>query len=58
MTRPLMKLAPLGMVLTLVLLVLALTPLVTANGYFGGMLTFPLEEQPKPPADKPLQEGR
>ena len=27
------------------LLVLALTPLVTANGYFGGMLTFPLEEE-------------
>ncbi len=25
-------------------LVLALTPLVTANGYFGGLLTFPLEE--------------
>jgi hypothetical protein len=26
-------------------LVLALTPLVTANGYFGGMVTFPLEEE-------------
>jgi uncharacterized membrane protein len=26
-------------------LVLALTPLVTANGYFGGMLTFPLDEE-------------
>jgi uncharacterized membrane protein len=25
-------------------LVLSLTPLVTANGYFGGMLTFPLDE--------------
>jgi uncharacterized membrane protein len=25
-------------------LVLSLTPLVTASGYFGGMLTFPLEE--------------
>jgi uncharacterized membrane protein len=30
-------------------LVLALTPLVTANGYFGGMLTFPLEEEVPPP---------
>jgi uncharacterized membrane protein len=27
------------------LLVLSLTPLVTASGYFGGMLTFPLEEE-------------
>jgi hypothetical protein len=27
------------------LLVLSLTPLVTANGYFGGMVTFPLEEE-------------
>jgi uncharacterized membrane protein len=31
------------------LLVLSLTPLVTANGYFGGMVTFPLEEQVPPP---------
>ena len=31
------------------LLVLALTPLVTANGYFGGLLTFPLEEECEPP---------
>ena len=30
-------------------LVLALTPLVTANGYFGGMVTFPLEEEVGPP---------
>ena len=30
-------------------LVLSLTPLVTANGYFGGMLTFPLEEEAPPP---------
>jgi len=30
-------------------LVLSLTPLVTANGYFGGMLTFPLEEEVLPP---------
>jgi uncharacterized membrane protein len=34
-------------------LVLSLTPLVTANGYFGGMLTFPLEEEaPAPGAQK------
>jgi uncharacterized membrane protein len=34
-------------------LVLALTPLVTANGYFGGMLTFPLEgEAPAPGAQQ------
>ena len=30
-------------------LVLSLTPLVTANGYFGGMLTFPLEEEAPAP---------
>ena len=30
-------------------LVLSLTPLVTANGYFGGMLTFPLDEEAPPP---------
>lgn len=29
------------------LMVLSLTPLVTANGYFGGMVTFPLEEEPR-----------
>ena len=34
-------------------LVLALTPLVTANGYFGGMLTFPLEgEAPAPGSEQ------
>jgi uncharacterized membrane protein len=27
------------------LMVLSLAPLVTANGYFGGMVTFPLEEE-------------
>ncbi|MHB9073598.1 MAG: DUF2231 domain-containing protein [Desulfobaccales bacterium] len=27
------------------LMVLSLTPLVTANGYFGGMVTFPLEDE-------------
>jgi len=32
------------------LMVLALTPLVTANGYFGGMVTFPLEDEASPPA--------
>lgn len=30
------------------LMVLSLTPLVTANGYFGGMVTFPLEEVEPP----------
>jgi len=30
-------------------LVLSLTPLVTASGYFGGMLTFPLEEEAPSP---------
>ena len=30
-------------------LVLSLTPLVTANGYFGGMITFPLEDAVSPP---------
>jgi uncharacterized membrane protein len=33
-------------------LVLALTPLVTANGYFGGMLTFPLEGETPAPGSK------
>jgi uncharacterized membrane protein len=32
------------------IMVLSLAPLVTANGYFGGMVTFPLEEQAPPPA--------
>lgn len=31
------------------LLILAVTPLVTATSYFGGMLTFPLEEEGPPP---------
>jgi uncharacterized membrane protein len=31
------------------LLVLSLTPLVTANGYFGGMLAFPLDQEAPPP---------
>jgi uncharacterized membrane protein len=30
------------------LMVLSLTPLVTANGFFGGMVTFPLEEEAPP----------
>jgi uncharacterized membrane protein len=34
-----------GVNLIYLFLVLSLTPLVTANGYFGGMLTFPLEEE-------------
>jgi uncharacterized membrane protein len=34
-------------------LVLSLTPLVTVSGYFGGMLTFPLEEEaPAPEAQR------
>jgi len=38
-----------GINLLYFLLVLALTPLVTVNGYFGGMVTFPLEEEaPRP----------
>jgi len=31
-----------------------LTPLVTANGYFGGLLTFPLEEEFLPPGGTPV----
>ncbi len=38
-----------GVNLIYFLLVLSLTPLVTANGYFGGMLTFPLDEEVSPP---------
>lgn len=41
-----------GVNLIYFLLVLALTPLVTANGYFGGMLTFPLEEGAPPGPQK------
>ncbi len=41
------------------LLVLALTPLVTANGYFGGMLTFPLDVEFSPPGrPEQFKEGR
>jgi uncharacterized membrane protein len=35
-----------GVNLIYFLLILSLTPLVTANGYFGGMLTFPLGSLP------------
>jgi uncharacterized membrane protein len=35
-----------GVNLIYLFLVLSLAPLVTANGYFGGMATFPLEEEP------------
>lgn len=38
-----------GLNLIYFFLVLSLTPLVTANGYFGGMLTFPLDEEAPPP---------
>jgi uncharacterized membrane protein len=37
-----------GVNLIYLFLVLSLTPLVTANGYFGGMVTFPLEEEAPP----------
>ena len=48
---PLVLADPSGVNLIYFSLVLALTPLVTANGYFGGMLTFPLEgEAPAPGA--------
>lgn len=42
-----------GMNFLYLLLVLALTPLVTLISYFGGMLTFPLE----PPDSKPSPDG-
>jgi uncharacterized membrane protein len=41
-----------GINLLYFVLVLALTPLVTANGYFGGMVTFPLEEEVPTPGPK------
>jgi uncharacterized membrane protein len=41
-----------GVNLIYLFLVLSLTPLVTANGYFGGMVTFPLEEAAPPGAQK------
>jgi uncharacterized membrane protein len=43
-----------GVNLIYFLLVLSLTPLVTANGYFGGMITFPLEEEILPPGGSPV----
>ena len=51
-----------GLNLLYLFLILALTPLVTAAGYFGGLLTFPLEEEGPPPAGagnsgKPKSEG-
>ncbi len=42
-----------GLNLIYLFLVLSLAPLVTANGYFGGMLTFPLEEV-LPPGESPV----
>jgi uncharacterized membrane protein len=38
-----------GLNLIYLLLVVAVTPLVTATSYFGGMLTFPLEAEVRPP---------
>jgi uncharacterized membrane protein len=50
---------PAGSGLLYLLLVLALTPLVTANGYFGGMLTYPLEAEIAPPGRPDYsEEGR
>jgi hypothetical protein len=43
---------PQGVNLLYLLLVLALTPLVTLISYFGGMLTFPLEPQDPKPHDR------
>lgn len=43
-----------GLNLIYLFLVLSLTPLVTANGYFGGMLTFPLENEVLPPGGSPV----
>jgi len=37
-----------GLNLIYLFLILALTPLVVAAGYFGGILTFPLEEEGPP----------
>jgi len=39
-----------GLNLIYLFLILALTPLVTAAGYFGGLLTFPLEDEGPPHA--------
>lgn len=41
-----------GINLVYFLMMLSLTPLVTANGYFGGMVTFPLEETPPPESER------
>jgi uncharacterized membrane protein len=42
-----------GVNLIYLLLVLAVTPVVTANSYFGGLLTFPLEEGSALPSGSP-----
>ncbi|MFA5109935.1 MAG: DUF2231 domain-containing protein [Desulfobaccales bacterium] len=48
-----------GAGLIYLLLVLALTPLVTANGYFGGILTYPLDGPIAPPGrPEQFKEGR
>jgi hypothetical protein len=41
-----------GINLIYLFLVLSLAPLVTANGYFGGMVTFPLEEEEPGPGPR------
>ena len=55
---PLILADPSGVNFIYFFLVLALTPLVTANGYFGGMLTFPLEGEVLPPGGSPLAQTR
>jgi uncharacterized membrane protein len=48
-----------GLNLIYLLLVLLVTPLVTATSYFGGMLTFPLEEEIPPPGpNEPERKGK
>jgi uncharacterized membrane protein len=42
-----------GVNIIYLIMVLSLAPLVTANGYFGGMATFPLEEEAPGPGKAP-----
>jgi uncharacterized membrane protein len=47
-----------GVNIIYLIMVLSLAPLVTANGYFGGMATFPLEEEVKGPEGWPGAERK
>ena len=48
-----------GLNLIYLALILALAPLVVAAGFFGGMLTFPLEEETRPGAgDRDILESK